>query len=105
MMTDDDREKFDAIRMNLELLSHDLESMRGRDEAVRVQMQERDEAARVQMQELTAQMRESRIHMQESRIKTDSLRESVRDLMVISSQLIASVQSHEGRIRAVEGRT
>ena len=28
-MTDEDREKFDAIRMNLELTSHDLEEMRG----------------------------------------------------------------------------
>lgn len=27
-MTDEDREKFDAIRMNLELTSHDLEDLK-----------------------------------------------------------------------------
>ena len=84
-MTDGDREKFDAIRMNLELVSLDLESMRARDEA-------------------------GRAELRESRIQTGALRESVRDLMVNSSQMIASIQfnnpseGREVRIRAVEGK-
>ena len=79
-MTDEDREKFDAIRMNLELVRYHRQIMRARIGA-------RDVTVRMEGQEFTAQMRES-----------------VRDLRVISSQVIASIPGQEARIRAVEGK-
>jgi hypothetical protein len=89
-MTDEEREKFDAIRMNLELTGHDLESMRGKVEELRIAC----EANRVACEELrkTAESHENRFRNQE--LLHDDLRENVRSI----------AQSTDRLIKAMEGR-
>ena len=92
-MTDDEREKFDAIRMTLELTGHDLESMRQRVD----QLTAACEVNRVASEAQLASIRELRFLYQD-------VREDVTSLASSTQQLVESIKGHERRIIGLEGR-
>jgi chromosome segregation ATPase len=90
-MTDEDREKFDAIRMNLELTGHDLESMREKLEILTTDVTE----LRVATANLraTAESHEKRMRNQE--LLHDDLRENVRSIAESTKQLIEAMEGRK----------
>jgi uncharacterized protein YbaP (TraB family) len=72
-------EKIDAMRMNLELASHDIEALRASIEAMGSKIET-------------------------LRLASASQYDSIQGLMTISSQLVQTAQAHERRISGLEGR-
>jgi phosphoglycolate phosphatase-like HAD superfamily hydrolase len=99
-MTDDEREKFDAIRMNLELTGHDLESRRERMESMRERMELLAAASEEQRKSIESHERENQSHER----KFDDVREDIRRLAEGGAALLVVSQSHERRIMRLEGQ-
>jgi hypothetical protein len=100
-MTDDEREKFDAIRMTLEFTGHDPESMRARMEVVSAQVTElqiASEGQRAGIQDLRYQ------YEQDLRYQYEDVRADFRSFATSSSQLAGSIRVYERRITGPEGR-
>ena len=100
-MTDEEREKFDAIRMNLELTGHDLESMRERVERLNVACEANRVACEVNRVACEELRRTAESHEHQFRdIREDLLllQESAKSLLVVS-------RSNERRLEKLEGRT
>jgi chromosome segregation ATPase len=92
-MTDDEREKFDAIRMNLELTGHDLESMRERMENLTVACEELRK---------TAESHERRMQGQD--LKYEDVRNDIRSIATSTERLITAIDLQDRRIKGIEGR-
>jgi len=103
-MTDDEKEKFDAIRMNLELTSHDLESMRERMESMREGMENMREPI-ANLAAASADQRKSiESHERETSNQFADIRDSFSIVLQGTQNLLVVSEAHNLRILKLEGR-
>ena len=96
-MTDEEREKFDAIRMNLELTGHDLESMRERVEKL---------SAACEATRIACEANRLAIEEQSARSYRDfeDVRENIRSIAKSTAELLRVSGAHELPLTKLEGR-
>jgi hypothetical protein len=94
-MTEDEREKFDAIRMTLELTGHDLEGMRERVEKL---------SAACEATRFACEANRLAIEEQAARSFRDfeDVRESIRSIALSTDQLLKVSRGHQSRLEVLE---
>ena len=93
--------------MNLELAFHDIEAFRAGMQEVRASIQEvraSIQEVRSGIQELGAVADRHNESIRELRMLSENQHENMGSLMKMTGDLVALVNNHEGRIRAIEGR-